>query len=117
MLHMVGIEIPVMYQLGYNNNNCIPCVKGGMGYWNKIRIDFPDKFKEIADIEREIGATCLKDTGGNKIYLDELEPNRGLEVSPIIPDCDLFCQIEFQHIMDKRVNDILTGKMSINEVA
>lgn len=117
MLHMVGIEIPAMYQLGYSNNNCIGCPKGGMGYWNKIRVDFPDKFTEIAKIEREIGATCLKDSNSNKIYLDELEPNRGLETSPIIPDCDLFCQIEFQNIIDKRVSDILTGKLSINEVA
>jgi hypothetical protein len=36
-----GIEIPMMYKLGYNNNNCIGCVKGGAGYWNKIRVDFP----------------------------------------------------------------------------
>ena len=26
-----NIEIPVMYKLGYNNNNCVGCVKGGMG--------------------------------------------------------------------------------------
>jgi hypothetical protein len=41
MVQEAGIELPAMYQLGYNNNNCIGCVKGGMGYWNKIRIDFP----------------------------------------------------------------------------
>ena len=33
----LGIKRPVMYDMGYNNNNCIGCVKGGMGYWNKIR--------------------------------------------------------------------------------
>lgn len=32
-----------MYDLGYANNNCIGCVKGGIGYWNKIRIDFPEE--------------------------------------------------------------------------
>ena len=26
----MGIEIPVMYRLGYNNNNCVGCVKGGI---------------------------------------------------------------------------------------
>ena len=41
MLWKAGIEIPAMYKMGYNNNNCIGCVKGGMGYWNKIRKDFP----------------------------------------------------------------------------
>ena len=35
----LGIKRPVMYDMGYNNNNCIGCVKGGMGYWNKIRVD------------------------------------------------------------------------------
>lgn len=116
MLHMVGIEVPTMYKLGYNNNNCIGCVKGGMGYWNKIRKDFPNEFNETAKIEREIGATCLKDADGNKIYLDELEPTRGNEPKPIIPDCNLFCQIEFQNIIDKRVDDIFKGKISINEI-
>ena len=31
----LGLKRPMMYDLGYNNNNCIGCVKGGMGYWNK----------------------------------------------------------------------------------
>lgn len=35
---------PVMYDMGYPNNNCRGCVKGGMGYWNKIRRDFPEVF-------------------------------------------------------------------------
>jgi hypothetical protein len=41
MIDRMGIELPAMYKLGYRNNNCIGCVKGGMGYWNKIRRDFP----------------------------------------------------------------------------
>jgi 3'-phosphoadenosine 5'-phosphosulfate sulfotransferase (PAPS reductase)/FAD synthetase len=41
-LQKAEISIPIMYKLGYKNNNCIGCVKGGMGYWNKIRVDFPD---------------------------------------------------------------------------
>lgn len=28
-----NIEIPTMYKLGFPNNNCIGCVKGGAGYW------------------------------------------------------------------------------------
>ena len=41
----LGIKRPVMYDMGYNNNNCIGCIKGGMGYWNKIRVDFPEVFE------------------------------------------------------------------------
>lgn len=115
MLWKAGIEIPVMYKMGYNNNNCIGCVKGGMGYWNKIRKDFPDKFNEVASIERKIGATCLKDENG-LIFLDELDANRGDPVKEIIPDCSLICQIEFQEIIDRQTDMVYNGNLSINEV-
>lgn len=60
MIAAAGIKRPVMYDLGYRNNNCIGCVKGGAGYWNKIRIDFPEVFEERAAQEREIGAAICK---------------------------------------------------------
>jgi 3'-phosphoadenosine 5'-phosphosulfate sulfotransferase (PAPS reductase)/FAD synthetase len=44
ILWQSGIEIPEMYKMGYNHNNCLGCVKGGMGYWNQIRKDFPEVF-------------------------------------------------------------------------
>jgi len=116
MLKMAGIEIPTMYKLGYNNNNCIGCVKGGIGYWNKIRRDFPERFKRMAEIERIVGATCLKDADGKRIYLDELEPDRGNDVTAIIPDCSLFCQIEFQEILDKQTRMVMEGKLKISEI-
>lgn len=116
MLWKAGIKIPVMYRMGYNNNNCIGCVKGGMGYWNKIRKDFPDVFAEMAKIEREVNATCLKDDKG-RIFLDELSPTRGEDVQEIIPDCSLICQIEFQEILDRQVERVLKGELSINDVA
>ena len=67
-----GIKIPAMYNLGYNHNNCIGCVKGGMGYWNKIRIDFPEHFTRMCIVERELNRTVL-----NGPFLDELDPQRG----------------------------------------
>lgn len=72
ILERLGIRRPQMYDLGYQNNNCIGCVKGGMGYWNKIRKDFPDVFERRAKLEREIGHSCIKG-----VFLDELDPNRG----------------------------------------
>ena len=107
-----GIEIPTMYKLGYNNNNCIGCVKGGAGYWNKIRVDFPEIFKQMAEAEREVGASCLKNKEG-KIYLDELDPKAGNPTDLVTGECGIFCQVEFAHIMSKRTNDILEGKVSI----
>lgn len=116
MLWKASIEIPAMYKMGYNNNNCIGCVKGGMGYWNKIRKDFPGVFNEVAQIERDVGATCLKDKDG-RIFLDELPTWRGGTIEEIIPDCSLICQIEFQEIIDRQVERVLKGKISINDVA
>ena len=75
-----------MYDLGYPNNNCIGCVKGGMGYWNRIRRDFPEVFERMAGIEREIGHSCI-----NGVYLDELEPNRGNMNTEVFPECSFAC--------------------------
>lgn len=116
MLWKAGIKQPAMYRMGYNNNNCIGCVKGGMGYWNKIRKDFPEVFAQMAKIERDVGATCLKDKDG-RIFLDELPTWRGDPVEEIIPDCSLICQIEFQEIIDRQVERVLKGEISINDVA
>lgn len=92
ILKASGIKRPTMYDLGYQNNNCVGCVKGGMSYWNKIRIDFPDVFKARAKMERIIGATCLKDKNG-KVYLDELDPKRGRDKPPVVEDCGIMCEL------------------------
>lgn len=89
ILHRLGIKRPLMYDLGYRNNNCIGCVKGGMGYWNRIRIDFPDVFKARAEQEREIGATCIEG-----VYLDELDPNRGRLEEEVMEECNIICQLQ-----------------------
>lgn len=91
MLKMLGIARPYMYDLGYPNNNCIGCVKGGMGYWNKIRIDFPEVFQRMSVLEREIGHSCI-----NGIYLDELEPDRGRMENEIMQDCTTMCYLNLE---------------------
>ncbi len=86
ILKGLGLNRPAMYDLGYSNNNCVGCVKGGMGYWNKIRVDFPEVFEKMAKLEREVGHSCIKG-----VYLDELEPNRGRMEKEIIPECSGLC--------------------------
>ncbi len=88
----LGVKRPKMYDMSYRNNNCIGCVKGGMGYWNKIRVDFPDVFKSRASLEREIGFAILKDKNG-PIFLDELDPNRGRFEDEIFESCGIICEI------------------------
>jgi len=60
MLERAGIELPEMYKLGYRNNNCIGCVKGEAGYWNKIRVDFPETFERKSQMEKPMGRTVCK---------------------------------------------------------
>lgn len=88
----LGIQRPKMYDMGYSNNNCIGCIKGGMGYWNRIRVDFPEVFKKRAEMERIIGASCIKG-----VYLDELEPNRGRMEDEIVEDCGIMCYLNLDN--------------------
>lgn len=108
ILLTAGIRLPSMYELGYTNNNCIGCVKGGKGYWNKIRVDFPETFKEMAIVEREIGHSCLNGT-----FLDELDPTSGRMATEVMPNCGLVCDLEFADIPDASLEDIVAGKKSI----
>lgn len=89
----LGIKRPILYDMGYQNNNCIGCIKGGMWYWNQIRKDFPEVFESRAKLERDIGAAMLKDYKGNPIYLDELEPDRGRKEDEISQDCGIMCYL------------------------
>jgi len=103
------IKRPEMYDLGYGNNNCIGCVKGGMGYWNKIREDFPSYFDKMSKAERIVGNSCIKG-----IFLDELDPAAGRKQKMIMPDCGNFCDIEFADVMDKRVESIYSEPSQLN---
>lgn len=93
---LFSIKRPYMYDLGYPNNNCVGCVKGGMGYWNKIRKDFPEVFERRAKLERQLGHSMLKDKNG-PVYLDELDPNRGDLNTEIFPDCGIMCRLNLEN--------------------
>jgi len=106
-----GIELPEMYKLGYNNNNCIGCVKGGAGYWNKIRIDFPDEFAKMAKAERIAGHSCINGT-----FLDELNPNAGRTPKPIVPSCGFICEALKPEATLSTAQKIYSGELDIREV-
>ena len=93
ILQRMGIKRPVMYDLGYQNNNCLGCVKGGMWYWNQIRKDFPEVFKARAELEREVGHSCI-----NGVFLDELDPTAGRKSEEITGDCGVICYLEYQNL-------------------
>jgi len=94
LAHRLGLTRPAMYDMGYENNNCIGCLKGGIGYWNKIRFDFPHVFASRAKLERDLGRFILKDGNGNPLWLDELADFRGRKPKEIPNmECGIMCEI------------------------
>ena len=95
ILQKAGIEIPAMYKLGYNNNNCIGCVKGGKYYWNQIKKDFPETFEDMSKAERNVGHSCIKN-----IFLDELKEGEGNKNDEVNFECGIFCEVEFANLFE-----------------
>lgn len=94
MVERAGIVLPEMYRRGFSNANCVGCVKGGEGYWNKIRREFPEDFAEVSAIQEEIGpgAYFFRDRKtGRRISLRELSPDAGRD-DETLPDCSFFCE-------------------------
>lgn len=116
ILKFANIELPVMYKLGYSNNNCIGCVKGGMGYWNKIRVDFPDNFNKMAIAERKAGYSCIRNEKEGKIYLDGLDPNRGRKMNIVMPDCGTHCEVDFADLEHPMLTKILDKEVNIEQL-
>lgn len=95
MVDRVGIELPMMYRMGYHNANCIGCPKGGRGYWNKIRRDFPDVWEEMATIQDDLGEGSyfwqpLK-KGNPRISLRKLPLTAGCHDDEPSFSCSFFC--------------------------
>ena len=111
LLLINGIKLPKMYELGFHNNNCIGCVKGGKGYWNHIRKHFPDYFERMSELEEEIGATCIKGKA-----LKDLKENEGKHQPPVVPNCGTFCEIEFADIIDKNTERVLAGYTTMKQL-
>lgn len=111
-----GIEIPRSYRMGFRNNNCLKtgCVQGGIGYWQKMKKDFPEKFDKMAEMEHKLTAikgkpvTMLKDqskaakaSGNTLVFLKKhpgypelksIDEMSAREVKPL-NECNGFCGI------------------------
>lgn len=105
MIHRAGIELPMMYRLGYENANCIGCVKGGLGYWRAIREDFPAQFERVAQAEEKVAglhgenAYILRHRSGplagKRFPLRELPAGKADRAEPL-PSCGLLCEVAEQ---------------------
>lgn len=97
MVHRAGIEIPMMYRLGFPNNNCRGCPKGGMGYWNKVREHFPDDFERMAAIQDDLGpGSWFLQRRGERIGLRQLDPSDGNMATEQDIECSVMCHIAEQ---------------------
>lgn len=98
IVERADIQLPAMYRLGYQNNNCIGCWKGGMGYWNRIRKDFPEVFERAAAIGKSIGRSPVKEQDGTPIMLHELDPSRGRFEADQPVSCGPLCELTVRKI-------------------
>ncbi len=93
MIQRAGLKLPRMYELGFNNANCIGCVKGGEGYWNLVRKQFPERFQEIVQIQEEIGPSAYlfrNRKTGERYGLKDLNPEAGRHKTEL-PACSFVC--------------------------
>jgi hypothetical protein len=96
LVQNAGIELPVLYKQGFHHNNCLMCVKGGMGYQNKMRKHYPEEFKKMADFEKKKGYTILKNPDGSPLFLHDLDPNAGNYPKEPSIECGIFCHMAEQ---------------------
>lgn len=109
IIDRAGIELPMMYRLGYDNANCMGCPKGGQSYWQNIRADFPERFAQVGAIQESIGpgANFLRFRSGpregERMALSELPAGRGNMKEEPNFSCSFFCVLAEQEIEAKSV--------------
>lgn len=109
IINEAGIEIPAAYQMGFKNNNCLQvgCVQGGVGYWQKMMREYPEKFDAMAAMEHELTelkgkpVTILKDqskkakeSGNTLVFLKKHPSYPELKDITQMPPCRVESLIE-----------------------
>lgn len=97
MVEDAGIALPALYALGFQNNNCIPCVKAtSPNYWAAIRLHFPEQFERMVKLSRELGARLAR-INDERVFIDEI-PADWPTLNPIAPACDFLCHLAEQDL-------------------
>lgn len=95
MVQRAGIKLPPMYAMGFQNNNCVPCVKAtSPAYWALIRKNFPAEFDRMATLSRDLDVRLCR-ISGERAFIDEI-PLDHPTTNPIQPSCDFLCHIAEQ---------------------
>ena len=94
LLDQAGIELPAMYQLGFDHNNCLGCVKATSAYyWARTRKHFPETFSRRAAQSRDIGARLVR-IKGERVFLDEIPLDFGDDGPDGDIECGPFCEMQ-----------------------
>ena len=98
MVQRAGIELPFMYRQGYDNANCIGCVKGGEGYFRAIREDYPAQFEELCKVQDELGeGSYLHRDRATDVRFSLRELGDGpVRRNEKLPACSFFCELAEQ---------------------
>lgn len=99
MIERAGIVPPVMYGLGFANNNCIPCVKAtSPNYWALVRLQFPAEFERMSKLSRDLDVRLCR-IKGERRFIDEI-PADWPVTEAVSPACDFLCQIAEQEMTE-----------------
>jgi hypothetical protein len=97
MVERAGIAPPVLYAMGFQNNNCIPCVKAtSPAYWALVRQRFPAHFDRMAKLSRELDVRLCR-IDDERRFIDEI-PGDHPTTNPLQPSCDFLCHIAEQDL-------------------
>ena len=92
MIERAGIALPPMYAMGFQNNNCIPCVKAtSPAYWALVRQRFPAEFERMAKLSRDLDVRLAR-IGDERVFIDQI-PDDYPTTNPIQPSCDFLCAL------------------------
>jgi hypothetical protein len=92
MIEKAGIVLPPLYAMGFQNNNCIPCVKAtSPAYWALVRERFPVEFDRMAKLSRDLDVRLCRIDDVRR-FIDEI-PADHPTTNPIQPSCDFLCHI------------------------
>ena len=97
IIDSAGIKLPPMYEMGFSNNNCIPCVKAtSANYWANIRKWFPAEFDRIAALSRRLNVRLCR-IKGERRFIDEISADWPT-TDAIAPACDFLCNQIIQEL-------------------
>jgi len=129
ILQESNIKIPITYEYGFHNNNCFKtgCVQGGVGYWQKMKTDFPHKFNRMSNVEHIITnqkgfpVTMLKDQSkeagkypNNLVFLKKHPDYPNLKCIDDMPKCKVEPLFECNGFCG--INDLSQRSITENEI-